>query len=1117
MAAIFFDPFTQLLDSAGDPIPGATLETTRASDGLPLATFSDNSLTIVNPNPASGATTGNQVTNSSGFFGAIYLQNAVYTMVFKDGNGVVLRTIANYDPATGGGGGAALTGGVGITVTGANAIDIDTSVTADLTTAQTFLNKTVSMVTNNLLGTVAQFNTALTGDSFSTLAGNDTHTGNKVFSGDVDLDGDIATQGKSIVVQSAGAGVDSLAAIHAARDAVGVDGTIILAAGVTYEVSNRIIMNVTGQTLVIDGIIRLRTGAGGAANASASGITFKGSGTIDSGGIGDGIGFISGAFGARVLGSLSFHNPLGRAIQALAGCYSSTATIEVRNVNVTFDAVGIAAIGTTNLVLPISMENITSATTERVVIDNCQVDFSNWTVAEISNTILAPLAISVGNTNGTSGDVRNVVCTNNRCFWPEVSDSSEWLGLDLVGRRPTSVEIKANNGRCYEVLMTDNLIIGGDLGLSVGQANSVLIANNVVRGQTSYNIECVSGDNCIIRDNYLDGSNAHHPVSAGNMTQVSVNGNFILGPRPTDGLTDASAIWLTGTIDADCRNNIITTTHPNTPSLKIQGGNNFDISGCTFNNTGVTSNAVEISGTVGTVKIIGCTFKGATSNSIRIAGAILTTLVTIGNIGDNTGPYLDSGTVTTHVDAYNSGIVGLTGTPSGALVVGTDVQAWDADLDNYAANPLTIAELTQVGNINTTLLTAADWTDLKAYADNNLTVGQLGQLGNMGATTFTLAHWQNLSNYSQNSLTNAELTQLRNIDTTLLTVTNWANLAVYGGTALTAAELTQLANIGTNTFTNSQWGNLATFASFPLSSVELQQLQNINANVFAIADWTALKTYATGALTAAELTQLANIDTSTFTTAQWGNLATYASNTLNAAELAQLQNIDLVTLTTLNWQDLEIYADAALTNAELAQLQNIDTTTFSGAQWVDLNIYATTPLDTAELTQLGNIGTTTFTAAQWAFLNTVDQNISSSDAVTFGNITCWNSTPQMIWRPTNDGQSARMHFYNTANAFRGGINYLYSTDEMQFSSATLNKFFLRSTGLDMSANNAILMDGNEIIDSDRIHIHRSYTALTLPAVKTSGSIYVSDEVGGPTLAASDGVNWLRVSDNAIVS
>lgn len=46
-----------------------------------------------------------------------------------------------------------------------------------------------------------------------------------------------------------------------------------------------------------------------------------------------------------------------------------------------------------------------------------------------------------------------------------------------------------------------------------------------------------------------------------------------------------------------------------------------------------------------------------------------------------------------------------------------------------------------------------------------------------------------------------------------------------------------------------------------------------------------------------------------------------------------------------------------------------------------------------------------------------------------------------------------------------------------------------------------------------------YTVATLPDVATfdNCAIIVSDEVGGRTIATSDGTNWRRVSDGAIVS
>lgn len=46
----------------------------------------------------------------------------------------------------------------------------------------------------------------------------------------------------------------------------------------------------------------------------------------------------------------------------------------------------------------------------------------------------------------------------------------------------------------------------------------------------------------------------------------------------------------------------------------------------------------------------------------------------------------------------------------------------------------------------------------------------------------------------------------------------------------------------------------------------------------------------------------------------------------------------------------------------------------------------------------------------------------------------------------------------------------------------------------------------------------SFTVATLPPATPAGQmIYVSNEIGGATLAFSDGTNWRRVQDRAIVS
>lgn len=50
-------------------------------------------------------------------------------------------------------------------------------------------------------------------------------------------------------------------------------------------------------------------------------------------------------------------------------------------------------------------------------------------------------------------------------------------------------------------------------------------------------------------------------------------------------------------------------------------------------------------------------------------------------------------------------------------------------------------------------------------------------------------------------------------------------------------------------------------------------------------------------------------------------------------------------------------------------------------------------------------------------------------------------------------------------------------------------------------------------------IFESYTVATVPEADENGNgvIIVSDEAGGRTLATSDGTNWRRVSDGAIIS
>jgi hypothetical protein len=71
-----------------------------------------------------------------------------------------------------------------------------------------------------------------------------------------------------------------------------------------------------------------------------------------------------------------------------------------------------------------------------------------------------------------------------------------------------------------------------------------------------------------------------------------------------------------------------------------------------------------------------------------------------------------------------------------------------------------------------------------------------------------------------------------------------------------------------------------------------------------------------------------------------------------------------------------------------------------------------------------------------------------------------------------------------------------------------NKFQIYLDDIQQRVNRFLLGDSVELA---------SYTVATLPAQKAAGLIYVSDEIGGATLAFSDGTNWRRVQDRVVVS
>lgn len=68
-----------------------------------------------------------------------------------------------------------------------------------------------------------------------------------------------------------------------------------------------------------------------------------------------------------------------------------------------------------------------------------------------------------------------------------------------------------------------------------------------------------------------------------------------------------------------------------------------------------------------------------------------------------------------------------------------------------------------------------------------------------------------------------------------------------------------------------------------------------------------------------------------------------------------------------------------------------------------------------------------------------------------------------------------------------------------------------------SAGNLQMGGANTVIDTNRIHVHRSYTVGTLPSAVIGGTIYCSDLGGGGGLLWSDGTNWRRLTEAGVAT
>ena len=105
----------------------------------------------------------------------------------------------------------------------------------------------------------------------------------------------------------------------------------------------------------------------------------------------------------------------------------------------------------------------------------------------------------------------------------------------------------------------------------------------------------------------------------------------------------------------------------------------------------------------------------------------------------------------------------------------------------------------------------------------------------------------------------------------------------------------------------------------------------------------------------------------------------------------------------------------------------------------------------------------------------------------------------------------------------GSYCFVFGNNLTNSESSSLLAHQLRTKGLGTTSSTSSLKaqdNGGSTtfeVQDDGVAVFNTFTVATLPSQVAGGLIYVSDETGGATMAFSDGTNWRRVQDRAVVA